>query len=142
MEDNQEVRASDQSYYNQLYSSYDDIIDYINNEPDPELRKIMMDSYMEEQYKKKHDQKIEDLKLNGKALHKTFFFSDKCYHDFINLYKIDSKFKFDIKGLTGQCVISVGFPDYGHTKSPETEMEVNILQGILTAVEKNDGKNK
>jgi hypothetical protein len=72
------------------------------------------------------EQKIEDLKLNGKALHKTFFFSDKSYHDFINLYKIDSKFKFDIKGLTGQCVISVGFPDYGHTKSPETEMEVNI----------------
>jgi hypothetical protein len=72
------------------------------------------------------EQKIEDLKLNGNALHQTFFLSDKSYYDFLNLYKVDSKFKFDVRGLTGECVISVGFPDYGRTKNLEAEMEVNI----------------
>jgi len=72
------------------------------------------------------EQKIEDLKLNGNALHQTFFFRDKSYYDFLNLYKVDSKFKFDVRGLTGECVISVGFPDYGRTKNPDAEMEVNI----------------
>lgn len=72
------------------------------------------------------EQKIEDLKLNGNALHQTFFLSDKRYYDFLNLYKVDSKFKFDVRGLTGECVISVGFPDYGRTKNPNVEMEVNI----------------
>lgn len=72
------------------------------------------------------EQKIEDLKLNGKALHQTFFFSDKSYHDFLHLYKVDSKFKFDVQGLTGQCVMSIGFPDYGREKELDAEMEVNI----------------
>lgn len=72
------------------------------------------------------EQKIEDLKLNGNALHQTFFLRDKSYYDFLNLYKVDSKFKFDVRGLTGECVISVGFPDYGRTKNPDAEMEVNI----------------
>ncbi|MBD2652773.1 hypothetical protein H6G45_04525 [Synechocystis sp. FACHB-383] len=71
-------------------------------------------------------QKINDLKLNGNALHQTFFFSDKSYHEFLSLYQVDSKFKFDVKGFTGQCVISVGFPDYGKTKNLNAEMEVNI----------------
>jgi hypothetical protein len=74
------------------------------------------------------EERIEDLKLNGSALHQTFFFSDKSYHEHLSLYKVDSKFKFDFRGLTGQCVISVGFPDYGYgpTKNTDAEMEVNI----------------
>lgn len=72
------------------------------------------------------EQKIADLKLNGSALHQTFFFTDIKYHDSICLYNVDSKFKFDVKGLTGQCVFSVGFPDYGKEKNPNAEMEVNI----------------
>jgi hypothetical protein len=72
------------------------------------------------------EQKIDDLKLHGNALHQTVFFSDKSYHEFISLYQIDSKFKFDVKGLTGQCVISVGFSDYGQSKNSDAEMEVNI----------------
>jgi hypothetical protein len=72
------------------------------------------------------EQKIDDLKLNGSALHQTFFFDNKSYYDFLHLYNVDSKFKFNVRGLTGECVISVGFPDYGRIKNHEAEMEVNI----------------
>ncbi len=72
------------------------------------------------------EQKITDLKLNGRTLHQTIFFTDIKYHNFIRLYNVDSKFKFDVKGLTGQCVFSVGFPDYSKEKNLNSEMEVNI----------------
>jgi hypothetical protein len=76
------------------------------------------------------EQKIEDLKLNGNALHQTIFFKDKNYHDFLHLYNVDAKFKFNVKSegkeLNGECVMSIGFPDYGRTKSLNAEMEVNI----------------
>ncbi len=72
------------------------------------------------------EQKIADLKLNGSSLHQTFFFTDTRYHDSICLYNVDSKYKFDFKGLTGQCIFSVGFPDYGKHKNIDAEMEVNI----------------
>jgi hypothetical protein len=72
------------------------------------------------------EQKIEDLKLNGNALHQTFFFKDSKYHNFLHLYTLNAKFKFDVKGLTGTCVMSLGFPDYGRTKNIQAEMEVTI----------------
>lgn len=71
-------------------------------------------------------EKIEALKLNGKDLHQTFFFSNKTYHNYLHLYVVDSKFKFDVEGASGSCIMSVGFPDYGSTKDTEVEMEVNI----------------
>ena len=70
--------------------------------------------------------RIEDLKINGQALHKTFFFDEASHHEFILLYKTDARYKFDIKGLTGQCVISVGFPEYGKYREENSEFEVNV----------------
>lgn len=72
--------------------------------------------------------KIDDLKLNGSDLHKTFFVKEKSNHEFINIYRVDAKFKFDIKGLTGQCVVTIHFPDYAKSKSEMSELEVNIKQ--------------
>jgi hypothetical protein len=72
------------------------------------------------------ERKIQDLKLNGSELHKTFLFSSKKYYDHLYLYQVDSKFKFDISGVKGTCVISVGFSDYGKIRNPEAEMEINI----------------
>lgn len=72
------------------------------------------------------EQKIKDLKLNGNTLHKTFFVSDKSYHDALHFYKIDSEFKFDVQGATGSCVMSIGFPDYGRNSNLDAEMEVNV----------------
>jgi hypothetical protein len=72
------------------------------------------------------EQKIEDLKLNGNDLHQTFFFKETEYHDHLNLYTVSAKFNFDVRGLTGQCVMSIGFPDYGRAKNFDAEMEVTI----------------
>jgi hypothetical protein len=72
------------------------------------------------------EKKIEDLKLNGNALHETLFFSNVDYYDYLHLYKVDAKFKFHTSGLSGNCVFSLGFPDYGHDKNIQAEMEVNI----------------
>ena len=44
----------------------------------------------------------------------------------MHFYSVASKFKFDIKGRTGECVILMGFPDYGRDKNYDAEMEVNI----------------
>jgi len=76
-------------------------------------------------------EKIDDLKLNGNALHQTFFLKDKKFHEFLHLYNVDSKFKFsgkfEDKELSGTCVMSIGFPDYGgRVKNSNAEMEVNI----------------
>lgn len=71
-------------------------------------------------------QKIRDLRLNGNDLHKTFFMSDRSYHEALNFHRVDSKFKFDVKGATGTCVMSIGFPEYGRHKDVNAEMEVAI----------------
>jgi hypothetical protein len=73
------------------------------------------------------EEKIKDLKLNGNALHQTFFFKDRKHHDFLHLYTLSAKFNFNVKGLTGTCVMSLGFPDYyGRSKNLQAEMEVTI----------------
>jgi hypothetical protein len=97
-----------------------DFIDIVDVEFSPDLSNPLPQGieWMEE--------RINDLKLNGNALHKTFFFRERRYHEHLNLYKVDAKFKFNAKNLQGECVISVGFPDYGSIKNPHAEMEVNI----------------
>ena len=72
------------------------------------------------------EKRIENLKLNGKSLHRTFFVKEKKYHEFIHLYKIDSSFNFDIKGQQGKCVIAMEFPEYARIKDPNSELEVNV----------------
>jgi hypothetical protein len=98
-----------------------DFVDIVNIELSPDTDKPLPEGieWMEK--------KIDDLKLNGKSLHKTFFFKDSSYHEFLHLYQVDAKFKFDVNGLTGECVMSVGFPDYGRNKDNlDAEMEINI----------------
>ncbi|MBD1916871.1 MULTISPECIES: hypothetical protein [Cyanophyceae] len=72
------------------------------------------------------ESKIEDLKLNGKELHDTFFLKDPKYHDCIHLYGIYAKFKFFVRGTSGKCVMSASFPDYERTKNLRSEMEIDI----------------
>ncbi len=72
------------------------------------------------------EKKIEDLKLNGSKLHETLFFKEVDHYKHLHLYKVDAKFKFHVNGLSGDCVFSLGFPDYRHDKNIEAEMEVNI----------------
>lgn len=97
--------------------SFSDILD-IEFSPDTENKLPDGMKWMED--------KINDLKLNGKDLHKTFFVKEKKYHDFINLYRIDSRFKFDLRGLGGKCVITIHFPEYSKSNDIDAELEINI----------------
>ena len=72
------------------------------------------------------EDRIENLKLNGNKLHKTFFVDDKDIYQYMHLYHMNTSYDFDYKGLRGKCVISVGFPDYRSPKEDSAEMEVNI----------------
>lgn len=72
------------------------------------------------------EENIEDLKLNGKGLQNTLFVKDKELHPVVCLYHVLARYKFDHKGLTGNCVISIGFPDFGRSKELSSELEVNV----------------
>ncbi len=89
-------------------------------------------------------QKIEDLILKGKSLQDTFFVQDKQYHDYILLYGIDCQFEFNLSGLTGKCVVALGFPDYEKLKNENSELEVNVksvaLDGSPKGINRNDTK--
>jgi hypothetical protein len=70
---------------------------------------------------------IEELKLNGKSLHETFFIKDADYHPFIELYRVDARFRFDVTGAAGFCVLSYEFPGYAKAKDIKSEMEINVV---------------
>lgn len=72
------------------------------------------------------ERRIDDLKVNGKGLHETFFITNKDYHQFVHLYHMDTRYAFDYKGLKGNCVISAGFPEYGKHREAQAEFEVNV----------------
>ena len=69
---------------------------------------------------------IEDLKLNGKGLQNTLFVKDKEIHPFVHLYNVFVRYKFDYKGLIGKTVLFIGFPEFGRSKEPSSELEVNV----------------
>ncbi|MEL6582092.1 MAG: hypothetical protein AAFQ14_20285, partial [Cyanobacteria bacterium J06621_12] len=69
-------------------------------------------------------------KLSGSKLHKTLFFDNKNY-TLLHIYNIDSKFKFYLKfngrEISGECVISIGFPSYEVGKdNANAEIEINV----------------
>jgi hypothetical protein len=72
------------------------------------------------------ENRIEDLKINGRTLHKTFFLEDGNYHGFLHLHHIESKYHFQIEKFKGMCVVNIGFTDYCKGKNPNSELEVNV----------------
>lgn len=97
--------------------SFDDVVD-LEFSPDSTSTLPEGMGWMEE--------KIEDLRVNGHGLHETFFIVDSQYHAFVHLYHVDARYRFDYKGVTGKCVISAGFPEYGKGRDQQAEFEVNV----------------
>lgn len=90
--------------------------------------------------------KINDLKLNGQLLHKTFFVNEKSSHEFIFLYRVDARYKFDVSGVTGSCVVTMHFPEYSRGKQSKSELEINIksisFESSPRGITKNEVKEK
>jgi len=70
--------------------------------------------------------KVDDLKLNGRALEETFFIKKKEYHKFLLLYAMEAKFKFTLPTANGTCAVVFEFPDFATKKELNIEFEVNI----------------
>lgn len=70
--------------------------------------------------------KIDDLKLNGKSLHETFFVQEKDNHKYILLYKVDVKYAFEDGPDAGECIITLQFPEYSRAKDYKSELEITI----------------
>lgn len=113
--------------------AFEDVVD-IEFSPAPDL--ILPDEikWMEE--------KIKDLRVNGKGLHEMFIMLNEKYHSYVHLYHIDAKYNFDLKGLKGKCIISIGFPEYSKTHDTKSELEVNIQNISLDNLAKNSNKNE
>ena len=87
---------------------------------------------------------IEHMKLRGKSLHRTFFLEKKECHDFALLYRVDSSFDFDVKGLKGANVISFSFPEFGKSGECDSELEITFkstsFDGTPIGSQKNEVK--
>lgn len=90
------------------------------------------------------EEKIDDLRMNGSGLHKTHFIKEASFQNCIHLYRIDSRFKFDLKGICGQCVVTFHFPDFSKSKDATSELEINIknlsFESPPRSISKNDVK--
>lgn len=96
---------------------FEDIVD-IEISPDPASKLPDKIEWMEE--------RINDVKLNGKGLQYTFFVQDEQLHSYVFLYQVVARFRFDYKGVLGRCIVSIGFPEFERTKDSASELEVNV----------------
>ncbi|HDL7470213.1 TPA: hypothetical protein PXN82_004388 [Yersinia enterocolitica] len=87
--------------------------------------------------------RIEDLKLKGKGIQSTFFFSQKEYHKYIKLYKLACDYTFSNSNYDGTCRINFEFPDINNINS---ELNVEVINLNISTneigIQKNELKNR
>ncbi|MCR6650943.1 MAG: hypothetical protein NVV73_05315 [Cellvibrionaceae bacterium] len=86
--------------------------------------------------------KIDDLKLNGKLLHETFFVNERESHPYIFLHRLDARYSFDVRGVTGKCVVAMHFPDGNKESRGKSELELNIKSISFSGVPKGASKKE
>jgi hypothetical protein len=72
------------------------------------------------------EDRIDDLKINGRALEETFFIKKKELHKHLLLHAMEAKFKFEFSMANGTCAIVFEFPDFGSKRDGNIELEVNV----------------
>lgn len=62
----------------------------------------------------------------GKTLENIEYISDKQYHEFLILRKVQAQYKFSFGVLEGQCIVEYGFPHYfwSHVRNHSFEVSV------------------
>ncbi|MCE9853497.1 GapS4b family protein [Shewanella chilikensis] len=71
-------------------------------------------------------EKVSNLIMQGKDLHSTFFIKNKKLHKFIEMYKVDASYTFDLDECSGTCKISYGFPDFLPKDDKSAELIINV----------------
>lgn len=89
-------------------------------------------------------EKIRNLDLKGFNLEESDFLSNISYRASLFLHRLDAKFRFSTFGLDGDCVISLGFPEFSAGQNKECEIEVRIKQISFDnsgkTIDRNDAK--
>ena len=62
----------------------------------------------------------------GKTLENIEYISDKQYHEFLILRKVQAQYKFSFGVLEGQCIVEYGFPHYFRSHVRNHSFEVSI----------------
>lgn len=73
-------------------------------------------------------EKIRNLDMKGFNLEHSDFLSNVSYRPSLFLHRLDAKFRFSTSGLDGNCVISLGFPEFSAGQSKDSEIELRIKQ--------------
>ncbi|MFD2942551.1 GapS4b family protein [Flavobacterium notoginsengisoli] len=90
-----------------------------------------IDIYLDEEEKTPEDLKkfldeLESLKLNGKKLQNHPLVTDSKYHKKVIFASLSLKYKFNIDGVKGECVIKIYFPEYISKKDETSEVQYVI----------------
>ena len=62
----------------------------------------------------------------GETLENIEYISDKKYHEFLILRKVQAQFKFSSGALEGQCIVEYGFPHYFRSHVRNHSFEVSV----------------
>ena len=62
----------------------------------------------------------------GKTLENIEYISDKKYHEFLILRKVQAQYKFSFGVLEGQCIVEYGFPHYFRSHVRNHSFEVSV----------------
>lgn len=71
-------------------------------------------------------EKVSNLIMQGKDLHSTFFIKNKKLHKFIEMYKVDASYTFELDECSGTCKVSYGFPDFLPKGDKTAELIINV----------------
>ncbi|WP_210558270.1 MULTISPECIES: hypothetical protein [unclassified Pseudomonas] len=90
--------------------------------------------------------RIRSLDLKGISLEESEFLSNPAYRPSLYLHRLDAKFRFSTSGLDGECVISLGFPEFSAGQNKDSEIELRIktitFENIQRGMDKNEAKEK
>ncbi|HHK2706965.1 TPA: hypothetical protein ACQRM3_005859 [Pseudomonas aeruginosa] len=89
-------------------------------------------------------EKIRNLDMKGFNLEHSDFLSNASYRPSLFLHRLDAKFRFSTSGLDGDCVISLGFPEFSVGQNKDSEIELRIKQISFDnsgrSIDKNEAK--
>jgi len=71
-------------------------------------------------------EKISNLIMQGKNLHSTFFVKDKKFHDYLQVYRLETNFSFEFEGVSGECRFSFEFAGFIPHEKGNAEFQINV----------------
>ncbi|WP_435234710.1 GapS4b family protein [Psychromonas sp. PT13] len=71
-------------------------------------------------------EKVQNLVIQGKKLHSTFFIKKKELHKHIQMHKVEASYTFDFSDYNGTCSISFEFPDFVAKGALDAELLIRV----------------